>query len=165
MDMPVETPEMHIDAPVQDTILERRIVIPFQLNAVGHLMVDGAIEGNPISILVDTGASSTVLHRATAEKLGITGTVADFSGGGVGNAEMEVITLGELDLTIAGQCVRDVQAYAMDLSNVGTALSQFGVGQPDMVLGTDVLIARSAVIDYGAGEIRLDAEFSNCIEG
>ncbi|MEM7542085.1 MAG: TIGR02281 family clan AA aspartic protease [Pseudomonadota bacterium] len=37
----------------------------------GHYTLDGTINGNPVKFIVDTGATSVVMNRNTAEKVGI----------------------------------------------------------------------------------------------
>ncbi len=41
----------------------------------GHYFVDGQINGNPVRFLVDTGATSVVMNKHTARRLGIAYTV------------------------------------------------------------------------------------------
>lgn len=157
MDVPPE-PTIQIELPTPPAEEIDRIVIPFEVNSVGHLMVEGTVAGHPVSILIDTGASSSVFHLAKAREARLDMREADFTGGGVGSSQVQVMDLGKLELTVAGQSLGAIQIYAMDLSHVGQALAPLGIGQPDFVLGTDLLIQRRGVIDYGKREIRLEAQ-------
>ena len=63
-------------------------------------LIDGSINGHPVGVLIDTGASKTVMTRSTAERLGIDRVDARISFYGVGGrtraelAEIEEFRLG-----------------------------------------------------------------------
>ena len=54
-------------------------------NGVGHFQASGTVAGHSISILIDTGAASTLLDVTVARKLGLSLAKLDMRGGGAGS--------------------------------------------------------------------------------
>ena len=45
------------------------VEVPLQRNRFGHYLVNGKINGNPVSFLLDTGATDVVIPEVTAKRL------------------------------------------------------------------------------------------------
>jgi hypothetical protein len=54
------------------------------------------------------------------------------------------------DLSVGPCCLPVVEAVVTDFSRVNTAREQLGDRPLDGLLGSDILVARAAVLDYGA---------------
>ncbi len=129
--------------------------IPFRVT-VEHplLVVDASIrEHGPYSLVIDTGASMTVITRRTARKAGVArldappGSYAVTAGG---RSDFE---LGRIDeLTIGGTCVRNVDVGIMKLGALSKAVGL----RVDGVLGYNVLKAFRLTIDYSQGYMLLE---------
>ena len=68
-------------------------------DARGHFTALARINGKPIRVLVDTGASSVAMSRATAKRLGVRVKRSDFihsASTANGRVDMAVATLGEV---------------------------------------------------------------------
>ena len=111
-----------------------------------HVMVPLKVNGREVDAMVDSGASSSVVSRALASKLGITadspGSVASHCMAGVG-ADSVRSWVGMFDtVTIGGETIRDARLRVMDMDDMahsrGTA--------PDVILGTDFLRAHHLLI-------------------
>ena len=110
---------------------------------VGHLKLVGHLEGRPIDIVLDTGASKTFveLTYCRSEGIGVTDTGQPGHGG-------NVYTLGDVRLTLDGLHVRTDGIFALDMSSTNERLITRGVDPIRAVIGQDVLRYHQAVIDY-----------------
>ena len=141
------------------TPTEPRSMIPLARNKLGLLSVDAPFNGLPGTLLVDTGASGTVLDRSRAERLGLlpeaTGkrAMACFAVEDRGATVTESQQLSEAeieDLELGSMSLGGLRVTLVDLSQVNQQFEAAGVTPVDGVLGADVLVPRGAVIDYEA---------------
>ena len=80
----------------------------------GHFLADATINKRSIKVLVDTGASSVAMSRATAKRLGVRVRRSDFvhtANTANGQVEMAVATLDRV--RIGGVELRDVEAAVL----------------------------------------------------
>ena len=129
--------------------------VPLSRSGIGHFHTDGTLDGRPLSVLVDTGAGSTVFSLDIARELGLKLTKLGMRGGGAGAAELDVYGIREARFRLGQIMPRIVMLLAMDLTHVNQAASLRRSGPIDAVLGADVLEAHSAVIDYGSSSLYL----------
>lgn len=120
---------------------------------VGHLMLTGQIDGRPIDIVLDTGASKTFveLNHCRAEGIAVSDTGMPGHGG-------NVFTLGDVRLTLDGLEVRTDGIFAIDMSSTNERLIARGIDPIRAVIGQDVLRHHHAVIDYATLALFLKAE-------
>ena len=138
-----------------ELLIERGLVeLTLERSAIGHLEIDGALDDVPARFLIDTGASSTVIDRASAEARSLTRETSNERAAGLGTigqateATEARLRLGSLDL---GR----VKVAVLDLSHVNAALAQHGAGAIDGVIGNDLLIARQAILDVVGARLYL----------
>jgi hypothetical protein len=124
-------------------------------NAVGHLQLTGALGGEAIDILVDTGAASTVVDVGWCRTRNIPLVDTGHLGGGAGGVTLPIYALGPVPLTIDGAPVRSTGILAIDLSHVNHGLATKGARPVDGVLGADVLSLHEALIDYSTQSLFL----------
>jgi predicted aspartyl protease len=115
---------------------------------VGHFHAKGRIRAREVSILVDTGASSTIVSLGLAYELNLTLSLHADRGGGAGSSAMEVYVIEGASLDLAELQIRPRNLLAMDLSHANEALVANGAEPIEAILGLDVFEAHSAVIDY-----------------
>jgi hypothetical protein len=110
----------------------------------GHILVDGAINGQKIAIMLDTGAANTLLFRPAAERLGLAPrpTKARMFGVG-GEATVEVAEVGEFRI---GDAVRTKWLLPV----IGTRF--FGA---DMILGEQFFQLVDLEFDLAHDAVRL----------
>lgn len=129
--------------------------IPLSRSGVGHFHTEGRLNERPISVLIDTGAASTVVSLDLAREMNLPLTKLPMLGGGAGAAQLEVHQIQEARFLI-GEISPKVRALiAMDLTHVNQALALKGSTAVDAILGVDVLEAHAAVIDYGSSSLYL----------
>lgn len=131
------------------------IRLPLSRSGVGHFHTDGFLNERPISVLIDTGASSTVFSLDIVRGMNLSMTKLDMFGGGAGAAKLEVYQIREARFVIGDTAPQVRRFVAMDLTHVNQALRLKGSSPIDAVLGVDVLEAHLAVIDYGSSSLYL----------
>ena len=129
--------------------------VPLSRSGIGHFHTEGTLNGRPMSVLVDTGAGSTVFSLDIARELGLRLTKLEMRGGGAGAAELDVYGIREARFRLGQLMPKLGMLLAMDLTHVNQAASLRRSGPIDAVLGADVLEAHSAVIDYGSSSLFL----------
>ena len=101
-----------IAAPAPNTIV-------YTANQQGHVVIDAAVNGFPVRMLVDTGASLVTLTRADARGVGINPAALVFSGNvntANGSVRMALVTLREV--RIGQLSINDVPAAVLENLNV-----------------------------------------------
>ncbi|MDQ3803605.1 MAG: retroviral-like aspartic protease family protein [Acidobacteriota bacterium] len=129
--------------------------IPLSRSGVGHFHAEGLLNERPVSVLVDTGAGSTVFSLDLAREMNLPMTKLSMYGGGAGAAQLEVHQIQAARFVLGAVAPKVRALLAMDLSHVNQAAAFQGSGPIDAVLGADVLEAHSAVIDYGSSSLYL----------
>ena len=120
---------------------------------VGHLKLAGHLDDRPIDIVLDTGASKTIVELTYCRAEGIAVTDTGLPGHG-GN----VYTLGDVRLTLEGLPLRTDGIFALDMSGTNERLIAKGVDPIRAVIGQDVLRYHQAVIDYATLALFLKEE-------
>lgn len=120
---------------------------------VGHLKLVGHVDGRPIDIVLDTGASKTLVELNYCRSEGI--AVRDTGQPGHGG---NVYTLGDVRLTLEGLPIRTDGIFAIDMSSTNERLSMKGFDPIRAVIGQDVLRHHQAVIDYATLALFLKEE-------
>lgn len=133
------------------------VQIPLLRSEVGHYHAVGLIRGRTVSILVDTGASSTIVSLEFARELGLELALHAEKGGGAGGAALDVYVVGNANLDLEQLRIRPRQLLAMDLSHANAALVASGAAPIEAILGLDVFENHSAVIDYASQSLFLRA--------
>ncbi|MDQ3712164.1 MAG: retroviral-like aspartic protease family protein [Acidobacteriota bacterium] len=131
------------------------VQIPLSRSGVGHFHTDGLLNDRQISVLIDTGASSTVFSFDLASQMNLPMAKLQMFGGVAGAAQLEIHQIHEARFLIGDVTPKVRGLLTMDLSHVNQALALKGSSPVDAVLGADILEAHSAVIDYGSSSLYL----------
>ncbi|HLG04210.1 MAG TPA: retropepsin-like aspartic protease [Bacteroidia bacterium] len=139
-----------------------KVCVPVRLLSIEgdgyHLLVRIRINGKNANVILDTGASKTVfdLKRIAgflkAEKM----TENDRLSTGLGTASMESQLVFLQKISIGTFVLENFPAVVLDLSHVNTAYHTLGLSLVDGVIGSDILEACNAVIDYGKKTLTLN---------
>ena len=120
-----------------------------------HLLIEVTINGNPARMLVDTGASQTVLDKNRALHLIGDAEVeaSETLSKGLGTDSMESSTTVLNSLELGDLKLEDQEVVLLDLVHVNNSYEAMGESPVDGVLGGEILKSHNSVIDYGAGSI------------
>jgi predicted aspartyl protease len=122
--------------------------IQMEKNAVGHFEVQAVVNGLPARLLIDTGASRTVIARASVSRFKLAITETDEKAGGVGTSEHAVAYGVAETLELQSFHLSSLPVGVIDLSHVNQALEAHGGTSIDGAIGGDLMGSRAAVIDY-----------------
>lgn len=123
--------------------------VPFRLNGVRFAVLDGELDGRPVTMILDTGARRTIVNWPGAQAAGIARDAADLVpdepiGGATSHRTQAVrrdfdsLAAGPLRLSAARITIADLPVFAQ----LGLA------GRPAMILGIDRLGDLRFAIDY-----------------
>lgn len=131
------------------------IALRTQRSAVGHFEIEALINGIPALLLIDTGASMTVIDEESAQKLALPLETADEKAGGLGVSDLAISRCIIDRLTIDTLMLEHRAAYVMNLSHVNLALEARNARRADGILGADILNNHAAIIDYSNAMVYL----------
>jgi hypothetical protein len=129
--------------------------VPLSRTGVGHFEVEGTLSGQPVRVLIDTGAASTVASLSRMNEIGLRVEPIERCGAGAGGMNLQVFQVEDAELRLGDVVPRVSPLLAMDLTHVNAALAQKGVPSVDVILGVDVFDMHAAVIDYGSSSLFL----------
>ncbi|MFA5905159.1 MAG: retropepsin-like aspartic protease [Desulfobacula sp.] len=121
------------------------IAIPFTVSKSQHILSTVEINGKKAFLMIDTGASSSVIHIGKLEYLGLEShdKKGKASGIGTSNYDMKEIIIPEMILNSVSY--RDLKFDGIDLYHI----EQVDYNQTiDGIIGGDFLKKHEAVIDY-----------------
>lgn len=137
--------------------------IQMQRNSIGHFEVQAQINGVSTRLIVDTGASRTVIDRNSIERLNLPITESEVMAGGVGTSE-HAVAYGVIDsLGIQSLNISSFPVGVIDLSHVNQSLKAHGAGSVEGEIGGDLMNSRAAVIDYQHAVLYLRTNETNSV--
>lgn len=139
-----------------------RIRIPFDLVSLQedgyHCLIKGAVNGNPLLIVLDTGASRSCFDIAFLQQFVAQQSIQtnDSMTSGIGtNTLSSFITTVDV-FSMESFVIEHYQAIGLDLTHIHEAYKQVGLPQVNGILGADILARHQAIIDYRKREITLN---------
>jgi len=147
--LPLSTPAVAEECPdALSGFLEGRGFVEVELseNTAKQFEVEAEINGEPLLLIVDTGASHTIFSRDRIEELGLDleKTQVEFSGIG---KKQRLYSTEITDLRIGGASTGPISIFAADLSHLQKMLRGTGSRAPDGLVGSDFLTRWSAILD------------------
>lgn len=135
--------------------LEGMTRVPLIVTGQNSAVVRCTLNGQPISLILDTGAQGTVIDLRTALAAGVkTSEVPGFFSRGIGAGKVQMRASEEIVLNMSGFEAR-LRATLQDFS--GLTIQHLQTGKTPIVglLGFDVLRGYGAVIDLQEGAMYL----------
>ena len=138
-----------------------KTIIPIEIFPIEedgfHLKISITINGKPAILILDTGASRTVLDETRITEFVNHQNIEKhdrFSTGlGTNTMESKKAVLGRIEIGLV--VIENYEAAILDLSHVNQSYQKLGLDPVDGVLGSDVLVDYNAVIDYEKKELIL----------
>lgn len=128
--------------------------IPMRQSALGLLLLDVKVNNVPASFILDTGAGSTVVDIAYADKLNLVlqKDNAEFTGAGAGGGGLEVVPAEGNKIEFGDHIIHDLTFSVMSLfEHVNETMLQLEVKEEFAgVIGVDILKPGKAIIDYSS---------------
>ncbi len=113
-----------------------------------HLFVIAYVGRNKIRLLIDTGASRTVLSKDFCKKIkSIRLKNSEHSAAGLGTMTMQSWTTQIKTFRIGGIFLKNYSCGVLNLSHVNEVYQQLHLPTFDGILGCDVLVKYQMVID------------------
>ncbi len=158
-----EAPAAETTDPIQETSSDLGVFltqqgyarVPMIRLSTGNYSISGTVDDVPMDLIVDTGASHTVIDVLRADRFdlltedrgnratGLGATSQRVESGQLGNVAIGPIQFDSLPVTV------------LDLSHLNQVLRRFGHPPVDGILGADVFLPLRAIIDYGSMSIYL----------
>jgi predicted aspartyl protease len=134
--------------------MKKKIIIPIKVVQLGeegtHIFCKAKVNGVKARVLIDTGASKSVLAKSFADQLKklkkVEGTDNTTSGIGPENVEASFAKLKTLEFKDLK--IKNLVVGTIDVSHVTSMYETLGVKPFDLILGGEVLEAHNAIIDY-----------------
>jgi predicted aspartyl protease len=131
------------------------IEVPLTITRVNHIVVHARVNGEDVVLIVDTGASRTCIAESCAERLGLTsGRVEEVAVSFALPKKTKALSKLE-SLDIGSLHLADFETWIVDFSYINMIAQRHGEEFCDGVLGADILISKSAVIDYKCRKLNL----------
>jgi hypothetical protein len=123
--------------------------ISMERSRIRHFLIKSRLNGKNGKFILDTGASHTVVDEKAASKFGMKFVQKKSSkAAGLGTSELSVRLSKGNKLSLDSFLIENLKISVMDLSHVNRALSRFGAGKVEGVIGADILKKYKAIIDY-----------------
>lgn len=122
--------------------------IPFELFRGTRIFFRGTINGRPVSIMLDSGASSTVISKRYADTVGLAGT-RSMTVRGIGGTERASVA-PNVRISAGALTINGLSAIIIDIAE-----TEAQIGRPiDVILGMEAFRAGIVDVDFSARMIR-----------
>lgn len=142
-------------------IKRRRASIPIEILPIDelgfHLCVQVSINRKKYRLVLDTGASRTVFDQEEIKKIVKEGTteIEGKLSAGLGTNQMQTHSVILKQFKVGKIQLPGFEALALDLAVLNASYEQMGHGTVIGVLGSDILHAHQALIDFGKKRLTL----------
>lgn len=139
----------------------KRTFVPLQLIDLHddgfHLLVEVVVFGKPFNLVLDTGASRTVLDKTTIEEYISEADLhaTELVSAGLGTTSMQSYILHLKSVKIGRLAIPDFKAAVLDLSTICYTYQNMNLPPVIGVLGGDILKKYQAVINYSTLKLKL----------
>jgi clan AA aspartic protease (TIGR02281 family) len=129
--------------------------IPTRRLRSGHYQATARVDGQPLSLIIDSGASTSILDNASAVRLGVPLRQSRTRVSGLGARAQRTQSATLDDVRLGALRLDSLPVVVLDLSHVNESLSDEGIELADGVIGADFLAERRAFLDFAGGVLYL----------
>ena len=122
--------------------------IKFKVTKTNHLLIKAAINGVPGNFILDTGASNSCVDFENVSHFKLKARDSKTKAAGAGAIDMITQTARKNQLKIGRWKFSEFNLVVFDLSHVNMALEQHEAKPVQGIIGADILMAGSGIIDY-----------------
>lgn len=134
---------------IYSTAISQVTSIPFTKDGLVYISVNTPEKETPLTFVFDTGASTAVMDKTTASRLGITADTKQYATGASGSQEYEIAI--NRTLTIANVAFNKLNLVLVDLQEL---TNRSGV-QIDGIIGYDVISRYITQFDFAHKKLHL----------
>jgi len=127
----------------------------------GHLLVKSLINGIDSSLILDTGASHTVIDEKLKDKLKMQTEISSQVATGAGKTDIPMQNSYNNLIQIDDLKLENRVFVLMNLDYVNDAIVEYGGKKVDGIIGSDILTDHEAIIDYSNLTLYLKKENIN----
>ncbi len=123
-----------------------------------HIMMQAAINGYKANVLIDTGASRTIMDIGRVKHFLKNKEITPFGKQlmGVGAEKMTTWIASIQEIRLGGGLLNNVQVILTDMKQINASYAIYDLPRIDIVLGGDLLLRLCAVIDYQKKVIKIN---------
>lgn len=135
--------------------MKNKIKLKLKLNKVGLLYIKGKIKGKPTRLILDTGATTSVIDAETAKRLALASKKSKRVAGGLGTATHSISKIKPFKIELGGIKFPKQGFIMLDLGAVNESLIRENTKPIQGIIGSDFLMAYKARINYEKQEVSL----------
>lgn len=122
-----------------------------------HIVVKAKIEGHPLNVIIDTGASHSCFDLEFVRQLSPEISMEDNDGlnVGVGTSDFESKLSSISNFRMGRFLLKQYDVVLLDMSNINQAYAMMHKPLIHGIIGSDFLMKYQAVIDYGSRVLML----------
>jgi predicted aspartyl protease len=137
-----------------------KATIPFRIIQIEpasyHPLIEGEIDGVKLDLILDTGASRTVIEKSIIENQPRANTTQEeVFAAGINAQKMEVEQVEVSTIKLGNLEFENMLVFSTDLSAISTLYEQMAGIKIGGLLGCDFLEKHKAVVDFGSNQIVL----------
>ncbi len=123
--------------------------IKLQRYPTGHLITQLKVNGSPGKFILDTGAGATIIENQRQDKFHLIVKMDSIKATGAGGSDMAVQSSERNTIELDGGVQeKDLTLKLISLENINGALRRLHLEEIDGIIGADLLMKNSAIIDY-----------------
>jgi predicted aspartyl protease len=119
--------------------------VPFTFSKSGHMIITAEINGKKTTMLIDTGASLSIIHIGKLEYLGLESTEKKGKASGIGTSNYDMKKVMVTEMILNSVSYPNPEFNGLDLFHIERIDYQQTL---DGIIGGDFLKKHDAVIDY-----------------
>ena len=152
-----ETAERATPSSAINSLLRDRgyVGIPTTRLKSGHYQAMAQVGDQRLSLIIDSGASTSVLDNASAVRLRLPLRRTRTRISGLGAPAQRALSARLDDVRLGSLRLDSLPVMVLDLSHVNQSLRDEGIELADGVIGADLLVQREAVLDFVSGVLYL----------
>lgn len=129
--------------------LSKLSVVAMEKKAGYHIFVNAKVHGKKVRMLIDTGASTTVIDLNWFRKnISKKTEVVKVDTAGLHSVINETHFAKLKDLELAGRKLKKLRVPALDLTHVNNIYAKMKKPKVQGIIGSDVMLEHHALIDY-----------------